>query len=535
MTEQEQEQAIISLFDPDTDVPNIRGEFCVEWQHPEKITDEQARIIAAIWERWRASQHLADYSRYALDVVPAIHHRVICSAIDGLMADEYDDLIVCTPPGAAKSTYTSHGSSAWFMGRFPRKNIILATHTAELSERWSRKVRNTIADARHAHIFPDCSLSSDSTAVGRWATSKGGEFLAAGVGASILGFRADLVVIDDPISGFEQAQSETQLAKVQGWLETDLLTRLKPGGKLILICQRLSANDLAGYLIQRNIDNPTRRLKIVTLRMEYEEGDEDGTGRKPGERLWPEWYTPEMVADAKRDQYRWQTLYQQRPPSSSGDWVGPENIQLVDEVPGDMSRYILTDLALSINKGDYSVHLTVGVASDGNVYVEDAWRGRVSPEKTVEKHLALCAEHRITESLIDDDNAAKVYVQLLADRARTQGINVPWKMLPMRGQDKETRAAPLRGMFRSGRVRLKRGPWNEWLVRELLSFPNAIGSGVDDGVDALSLIGRRLASLSRPAAPAPKPKEVDPRGSFYSATLNELWNSVAPSSRGARI
>lgn len=476
-------------------------------------------LYSELARREEAQNYLSCYAAYALEMVPALHHRIICAHIDALLADEYDDLVICTPPGAAKSSYTSHALGGYFMGRFPRRNVILATHTADLSEKWSRKVRNTVADQKHLALFPDSALSRDSTAVGRWATSEGGEFLAVGVGASILGFRADLACIDDPISGFEQAQSETQLGKVHGWFETDLITRLKPSGKVVLICQRLAANDLAGYMIQRNAMNPTRRLKVLTLRMEAEEGDEDGTGRQPGERLWPEWFTPEMVADARRDDYKWRTLYQQRPPSSSGDWVAPEHIRIVDIVPSNLSRYLVSDLALSVNKGDYSVHIACGVDSAGSVFVEEAWRDRCAVERTVEKHLDMVEEFNPLESLIDDDNASKVYVQFLASQARERRVPVPWKVLPMRGQDKETRAAPLRGMFRSKRIFLRRAAWNEWLTRELMMFPNAMGEGVDDGVDALSLIGRRLASLARPAAAAPPPP---PPKTLYDMTLDQL-------------
>lgn len=486
------------------------------------LPDDTLAVIAQLHARQRASSRLVDYADTVVldeDTTPALHHRLICDAIDTLLDDDYDDLVICTPPGAAKSTYTSHALGSYFMGRWPKRNVILATHTADLSEKWSRKVRNTLADPRHATIFPDSALSRDSTAVGRWATSLGGEFLAVGVGASILGFRCDCAIIDDPISGYEQAQSETQLQKVHDWFETDLITRLKPRSKIVLICQRLAANDLAGYLIQRNALNPTRRLKVLTLRMEAEEGDEDGTGRQPGERLWPEWFTPEMVADARRDDYKWRTLYQQRPPSSSGDWVSPEHIRIVDIIPSNLSRYMVSDLALSVNKGDYSVHITCGVDSNGAVFVEEAWRDRCAVDRTVEKHLDMVETYNPLESLIDDDNASKVYVQLLASRARERRVPVPFKTMPMRGQDKETRAAPLRGMFRSGRIALRRAAWNEWLVRELMIFPNAMGEGVDDGVDALSLIGRRLASLARPAATAPPPP---PPKTLYDMTLDQL-------------
>lgn len=495
------------------------------------LEDELIVTITAIHARIRAQRALADYAAFTIDVVPALHHRAICSAINALLNDEYDDLVVNTPPGAAKSTYTSHALGAYFLGTRPSANVIVATHTAELSERWSRKVRNTLASDEHALVFPASTLSKDSTAVGRWATSAGGEFLAAGVGGSILGFRADLAIIDDPISGFEQAQSETQLQKVHDWYETDLITRLKPGGKVVLICQRLAANDLAGYMIARNEMNPTRRIKVLTLRMEAEE--DDPIGRAPGERLWPEWFTPEMVEDAKRDDYKWRTLYQQRPPSSSGDWVAPEHIKVVDIVPATLSRYLLSDLALSVNKGDYSVHIVAGQDEEGMVFIEDAWRERCAVERTVERHLDLIEHHRPLESLIDDDNASKVYVQFLAARARERGVAVPWRTMPMRGQDKETRAAPLRGMLRTGRVCFKRAPWNSWLFKEMMMFPNAMGEGVDDGVDALSLIGRRLASLARPGRTLPPP----PTLTTQDMTLGQLFedNERKRGFRGARI
>jgi predicted phage terminase large subunit-like protein len=230
-----------------------------------------------------------------------------------------------------------------------------------------------------------------------------------------------------------------------------------------------------------------------------------------------------MVEDARRDDFKWRTLYQQRPPSESGDWVSREEIQLVaptNSPDTPMSYYLLTDLALSVNKGDYSVHLVVGVDKEQNVHVVDAWRDRCAIDKTVEVHLNLASAYPLAESLIDDDNAAKVYVQLLATRARERGVAVPWKAMPMRGQDKETRAAPLRGLFKRRKVFMRRAPWNEWMVRELLIFPNAMGEGVDDGVDALGLIGRRLTAL---ASPAPAPAAPKPLPGLHQMTLDGLY------------
>jgi predicted phage terminase large subunit-like protein len=497
------------------------------------MTPIEQAIFDEIEKREKAADNLAAYASFALGVIPAAHHRLMCEAVDDLLADRYDELIICLPPGGAKSTYISHALSAYFLGRFPHENIILATHTADLSERWSRQVRDTVASAEHNRIFPKSKLSKDATAVGRWATTEGGEFLAAGVGGAILGFRSKLSVLDDPIKDFEQAQSMTQLQKIHDWYETSFLTRLKPQGKVVIVCQRLSPNDLAGYMIQRNIEKPTKRQRQLILPMEavHDDPRDDPLGRSKGQRLWPEWFTQEMVEDAKRDEFKFKTLYQQQPPSEEGSWVSPSEIRIVDITPdsSQLQHYIVSDLALSVNSGDYSTHIVAGIDSGHRAYIVEAWRDRCDPNVTADRHLTLTDTYKPLECLIDDDNASKVYVQLLAAKARERSIPMPYKALPIRGQDKETRAAALRGMFKRGLIFLKRAEWNSWLVKELLAFPNALGQGVDDGVDALSLLGRRLASLASAAPPAAPPKAVK---YAHEATLNELWEDNEMKSAG---
>ena len=137
-------------------------------------------LYSELTRREEAQNYLSGYAAYALEMVPALHHRIICAHIDALLADEYDDLVICTPPGAAKSSYTSHALGSYFMGRWPRRNVILATHTADLSEKWSRKVRNTVADQKHLALFPDSHPlprqhgGGQVGDVGGWGVPRGG-------------------------------------------------------------------------------------------------------------------------------------------------------------------------------------------------------------------------------------------------------------------------------------------------------------------------------------------------------------------------
>ena len=104
-----------------------------------------------------------------------------------------------------------------------------------LSERWGRRIRNLIAE--HSDIL-GYGLSADSQAAGRWETTNGGEYFAAGVGGAITGRRADLAIIDDPVRSREDADSEVTRNRTWEWYKSDLYTRLKPGGRIVLIQTR---------------------------------------------------------------------------------------------------------------------------------------------------------------------------------------------------------------------------------------------------------------------------------------------------------
>ena len=488
-------------------------------QQPPRTALEQL-LADEIARRADAQQHLADYAQQVVGVTPALHHRYICDELErGILNDEWDDCVVCLPPGGAKSTYASHCLPSWFLGHFPDNNVILASHTATLAEKWSRRVRDTVASPEHTRVFEHSTLSKDSTSVSKWRTSKNGEFLAAGVGMSILGFRADLAVLDDPVSGWEQAQSATQLEKIHNWFKADLKSRLKPTAKIIVICQRTAAYDMAGYVMKEFAENPTRRLRTIVLPMLA--GEDDPLGRAPGERLWPH------VVHARDGRRPAEGRVHLEDDVAAGAALGRRQL-------GDGRRH---------QDGGHRPRLALPVprqrpralGQQGRLQCPCDGRGRDERIGLRDRHVAgtdIGGRHRrqaprtgrhvqpAGEPDRRRQRQSKVYVQLLANQARERGIPVPWKTMPMRGQDKETRAAPLRGMFKRGMIFFKRAPWNRWIVNELLIFPNAIGSGVDDGVDALSLIGRRLSSLARPAGEAPVQK---PPPTVQEMTLAQLF------------
>ena len=133
------------------------------------------------------------------DFIEGSHHRHIAKKFNDLATGKLKRLIVNMPPRHTKSEFASYLLPAWMVGRNPKLKIIQATHTGELAIRFGRKIKHLIDSAEYNKIF-HTKLQEDSKAAGRWETSQGGEYFAAGVGGAITGRGADLLVIDDPHS-----------------------------------------------------------------------------------------------------------------------------------------------------------------------------------------------------------------------------------------------------------------------------------------------------------------------------------------------
>lgn len=351
------------------------------------LTDKEAAEYLLLLEdlaKDRASLNLSDYVRHALDLDPALHHELIIEGLEHLEADLLDVLVINCPPGSAKSTYGSVAFPAWYLGRNPKNCVIAASHTQELAERFGRRVRNLVGSPEHAKIFPDCVLSVDSSAAGRWDTSQKGEYFAAGVGGSVTGRRADLAIIDDPVKSREDADSATIREKQWAWWRDDLMTRMKPGGKIVLIMTRWHEDDLGGRLIA-DLKQSGKRYRIISIPMEA--GENDPLGRGVGEPLWPEWFTPMMLEEAKREPRTWSALYQQEPRPIGGGEFKQEWLSYWTQQPASGAKIIIVDPSSGKSKtrGDFTSMWVIGTGVDGNDYVVDGVRDRLNLTERTEK------------------------------------------------------------------------------------------------------------------------------------------------------
>jgi predicted phage terminase large subunit-like protein len=335
--------------------------------------------------------------RQPMDQQPALHHRVMCEALDALERGDIkgNRLMLLLPPGSAKSSYGSRLFPQYFLGRNPQLSAVLASHTTSLAEGWGRKVRNGMQDAEYLEIFPGSGVSADNASASSWSTVKGGEFFAAGVGTAIAGKRADLGLIDDPIGSRQDADSPRIREKLWDWYINDFSTRLKPGAKQLLIQTRWHEADLAGMLMEREREK-WRIIKIPMLA-----GLKDPLGREEGELLWKEWFTEEMLETAQRDPRSWISLYQQEPRPTEGAEFKRSWIQRYASPPKVSNKIIIVDPAGDPSrnaggrkKSDYTAMWVLALGADENIYIVDGLRDRLNLTQRADALFALHKKHK---------------------------------------------------------------------------------------------------------------------------------------------
>jgi predicted phage terminase large subunit-like protein len=358
----------------------------------------------------------------------------------------------------------------------------------------------------------------------RWETTNGGHYRAAGIGGSIAGQRADLVIVDDPTRSRADAEWATVRESQWNWFTGDLRTRLKPAAAIIVIMTRWHPDDLGGRLLDRQ----PGLWRVVSLPAiagppSHPQSPDDALGRPPGDWLWsdgPYGYADELrrvydeyqAAGATRD---WAALYQQTPRPAEGSLFRTPMISVLEAAPvgpGVTSSPVASllsegravstirawDLAATKQVGTRDPDWTAGVKlqrlASGQFVVLDVKRLRGGPDEV---------EAAIVNTAHQDGRAVRVGLpQDPGQAGKTQVLYLTRKLegfviesSPETG-DKATRAAPAASQCNVGNVSVVAGSWNAPFLDELGAFPSGIH---DDQVDALS---RAFAYLIAPPAPA---------------------------------
>ena len=448
-----------------------------------------------------------------------------------------DRVCVNIPPRHGKSQLVSLYFPAWFMGRNPTKKVMMVSHTTDLAVDFGRKVRNLIGTDEYRRVFPDVQLASDSKSAGRWNTNFGGEYFACGIGSSIAGRGADLLLVDDPHSEQDVLNGNFDVFdRAYEWFTFGARTRLMPGGRVAIVQTRWHLDDLTGRVVKdmhRNsiadqyevVEFPAimeveREVEEVVDTGEMEEVEEEykdeagetrkryvtypitkliTTTRLVEKPLWPEFFDLDALHRTKASMplFQWNAQYQQQPTAEEAALVKREWWLEWTREDAPKCEYIIMSLDAAgetHNRADYTAITTWGVFMYEGGIRDGEGNERGTPHtyniillNAIKKRMEFtdlkrCAHEQYLEwspdaFIVEKKGAgAPLYQEL-----RRSGLLVQ-EYTPHRGSgDKTARLQSIADIIRSGLVWVPQTRWAEEVVEEVASFPFA---SHDDLVDS---------------------------------------------------
>jgi predicted phage terminase large subunit-like protein len=409
------------------------------------------------------------------------HHALMAKKFEEIAEGKLKRLIINMPPRHTKSEFASNMLPAWFLGKYPNKKVIQTSNTADLAVGFGRKVRNLVDSEQYAKIFPNVALRADSKAAGRWATNHNGDYFAIGVGGTVTGKGADLLIIDDPHSEQEArlAQGDpTVFDNVYEWYTSGPRQRLQPGGAIIIVMTRWSDKDLTGRVLKS--DNTDWELIELPAIM------------PSGSPLWPEFWSLSELEALKEElpPYKWNAQYQQKPTGEEGAIVKRDWWRRWSHDRPPRCEYIIQSWDTAFTKSqraDYSACTTWGVfyrdenEQDVNIILLDAFKEKMEFPELKARAKEMYDEWEPDSCIIEAKAAGAPLIQEL----RRIGVYVQ-DYTPSRGNDKFVRLNSVTDLFSSGKVWAPETRWADEVIEELARFPNAEHDDlVDSSVQAL--------------------------------------------------
>jgi predicted phage terminase large subunit-like protein len=395
-------------------------------------------------------------------------------------------LTVSMPPRFGKSETIAYLYVAWYLGHNPHHHIMMATHTAELSDSFGRKVRDLIDTPDYQEIFPNTQVSKDKSAAGNWTTSAGGKYLAIGIGANVAGHGAHLLVADDLVS--EQAvlaNPDTAFETAWRYMQVGPLQRLMPGGRIIMIGTRWGKKDPIGRALNWAVENP--------LSAQWHEV------RFPailpsGKSLWPEQWPVEQLQAKKagmQPQF-WAAQYMQEPTSEEGALIKREMWQIWEKDDPPPCEFVIQvwDTAHDTKShSDYSACITWGVwfsekSNRHEIIMLNAVKGRwefpqlketVLEQKRLWDPECLLIEKKAAGApLIQELRQMDLYIEETSPSRGARGVS----------NDKRARINAITPVFMDGVVWAPDKRWAHEVIEECAEFPNGEH---DDFADCVEL------------------------------------------------
>jgi hypothetical protein len=338
----------------------------------------------------------------------------IIPALEAVARGELTRLMIFMPPGFGKTDLATRNFVPWYLGHFPKKNVMVCSYAASLaSDDFGGRIKERLETTLHQLIFPDSQLSQDSHGKNQFRTIKGGTFYSVGFGGAMAGKRVDLMVLDDLIKNDDEANSEVIQEKLFQTYGSVTKGRMRPNGAIVFCITRWRLRDIAGRILELEgrVENGGD-WTVITLKAQNDDGS----------YLWDH-YPKSHYEQAKKFEEAWQSLWQQDPQGSKSLWFKRDWLEFYDVCPprDKFNNYMLCDPAMGIGKKSDATVIQVWAAGPDENYILVDWvndrldpgeRARIiiamlkrwQPKQFIYEEIGLNSDTYFIRKMLKDDN-----------------------------------------------------------------------------------------------------------------------------------
>lgn len=415
---------------------------------------------------------------------PARHIDIICRLLEKVTLGLVLRALVCIPPRYLKTYLISIAYTAWLLGKNPSARIICVSYGAALAEKFNADTLKLMKSPWYKRIFPGTILDPKKQSATEIGTTSGGYRFATSIGATLTGRGADIIIIDDPLKANE-AHSPTARESCIDWFNTTVHTRFNnpKKGKIIVVAQRLHAEDLPGHLIETG---GWEELILPAVNPSQQAYDIVDGGDKAlfaaGRILQPSRHDLAQLTQLKIEmgEHDFEAQFNQCPLPPGGATFKNSWVRRYDKIPGPEKVQGVIQSWDTAYEGDehnsWTVCTTWAKCADG-YYLLDVWRDRPKFPDLVSQVRAQKKKWKANLVVVEKKASGISVIETINENGPQL-----WLMWQSPEKGKVERAQQQTVKFEQGKVWLPtEAAWLPAYESELFQFPHA---KFDDQVDS---------------------------------------------------